>query len=66
MAMSAVPLSPLRALPEIPELDLAVHHRVFEQASGDSYGVFALPNGSWGILIADAVGHGPAAAAVMA
>ncbi len=63
-------------LPEIPGLTIVASYETFDQAGGDYYDFRALgdhgdgrdpdPNGLWGILIADASGHGPAAAVVMA
>ncbi len=62
-------------LPTIHGLSLAASYRTSEQAGGDYYDFFALdrlpdgspdPSGRWGILIADASGHGPSAAVVMA
>jgi len=53
-------------LPEIPGLSIAASYKTFERAGGDYYDFFPLPVGRWGILIADASGHGPAAAVVMA
>ncbi|MEE8154765.1 MAG: PP2C family protein-serine/threonine phosphatase, partial [Phycisphaerales bacterium] len=63
-------------LPDIPGLQVVASYETFDQAGGDYYDFRALsdhgdgrdpdPNGLWGILIADASGHGPAAAVVMA
>jgi sigma-B regulation protein RsbU (phosphoserine phosphatase) len=53
-------------LPEIPGLDLAAHYQTSRQAGGDYYDFFPLPNGRWGILIADVSGHGTPAAVLMA
>jgi sigma-B regulation protein RsbU (phosphoserine phosphatase) len=60
-------------LPEIPGLTIAAHYETFDQAGGDLYD-FARMEGDpttdhddrWAILIADASGHGPAAATVCA
>jgi sigma-B regulation protein RsbU (phosphoserine phosphatase) len=60
-------------LPEIPGLEIAAHYETFDQAGGDLYD-FARMEGDpttdaddrWAILIADASGHGPAAATVCA
>jgi sigma-B regulation protein RsbU (phosphoserine phosphatase) len=60
-------------LPEIPGLTMAAHFETFDQAGGDLYD-FARMEGDpttteddrWAILIADASGHGPAAATVCA
>lgn len=53
-------------IPEIPRLDLAVHYQPSELAGGDAWDVFELPNGRWGIFIADVSGHGTPAAVIMA
>jgi sigma-B regulation protein RsbU (phosphoserine phosphatase) len=60
-------------LPEIPGLAIAAHYETFDRAGGDLYD-FARLEGDpttrdddrWAILIADASGHGPAAATVCA
>jgi sigma-B regulation protein RsbU (phosphoserine phosphatase) len=60
-------------LPEIPGLSIAAHYETFDRAGGDLYD-FARLEGDpttpdddrWAILIADASGHGPAAATVCA
>lgn len=54
------------ALPDIPGMELCVHYEAAQRAGGDYYDFFALPDGRWGILIADVCGHGPAAAVLMA
>jgi sigma-B regulation protein RsbU (phosphoserine phosphatase) len=54
------------ALPRIPALDLAVHYQTSRWAGGDYYDFFPLPDGRWGILIADVSGHGTPAAVLMA
>jgi sigma-B regulation protein RsbU (phosphoserine phosphatase) len=54
------------SLPEIPTLGLAAHYRMARRAGGDYYDFFELPEGRWGLLIADVSGHGPAAAVLMA
>jgi sigma-B regulation protein RsbU (phosphoserine phosphatase) len=53
-------------LPAIPNLDLAVHYQTSQHAGGDYYDFFQLPQGRWGILIADVSGHGTPAAVLMA
>ncbi|MCX5659608.1 MAG: PP2C family protein-serine/threonine phosphatase [Planctomycetota bacterium] len=53
-------------MPSIPTLDLAGHYQTARQAGGDYYDFFALPEGRWGILVADVSGHGTPAAVVMA
>jgi sigma-B regulation protein RsbU (phosphoserine phosphatase) len=62
-------------LPPVPGLELAAIHESFDRAGGDYYDVFPIgptddsnPDehaGPWGILIADASGHGPSAAVVV-
>lgn len=54
--------------PEIADLDLAASYATFDRAGGDYYDVFPDPagGGNWGFLIADASGHGPSAAVVVA
>src|SRR5262249_57089037 len=53
-------------LPKIPTLDLAASYQTSRQAGGDYYDFFPLPDGKWGILIADVSGHGTPAAVLMA
>jgi sigma-B regulation protein RsbU (phosphoserine phosphatase) len=63
-------------LPRIPGLRIATSYEVFDTAGGDYYDFRPLrfdtargevdPDGPWGILIADASGHGPSAAVLMA
>ncbi len=53
-------------LPQIPTLHLAAHYQTSHRAGGDYYDFFELPEGKWGILIADVSGHGTPAAVVMA
>ncbi len=63
-------------LPEIPGVSIAASYETFDRAGGDLYVMRPLrasptelnpsPDGPWGILIADASGHGPAAAVVSA
>lgn len=54
--------------PQIPGLELAASYATFDRAGGDYYDVFPDPAGSgrYGFLIADASGHGPSAAVVVA
>lgn len=54
------------SLPEIPSLRLAAHYQTSARAGGDYYDFFPLPEGKWGILIADVSGHGTPAAVMMA
>src|SRR5579871_1604239 len=53
-------------LPRIPTLDLAAFYQPSRRAGGDYYDFFPLPEGKWGILIADISGHGTPAAVLMA
>jgi sigma-B regulation protein RsbU (phosphoserine phosphatase) len=53
-------------LPDIPSLDLAAYYQPSARAGGDYYDFFPLPDGCWGILIADVSGHGSPAAVLMA
>lgn len=53
-------------LPAIPTMELAVHYQTSRRAGGDYYDFFELPDGKWGVLIADVSGHGTPAAVLMA
>ena len=53
-------------LPRISNLDLAAHYQPAQRAGGDYYDFFPLPDGKWGIFIADVSGHGTPAAVFMA
>lgn len=53
-------------LPEIPGYDLAAHYMTSTRAGGDYYDFFPLPDGRWGLFIADVSGHGTPAAVIMA
>lgn len=53
-------------LPDIHGLQLAVHYQTSQQAGGDYYDLFPLPDGRLGMLIADVSGHGTPAAVLMA
>jgi sigma-B regulation protein RsbU (phosphoserine phosphatase) len=53
-------------LPAIPRLGLAAHYQTSQWAGGDYYDIFALPDGRWGLWIADVSGHGTPAAVMMA
>ncbi|MGN6369559.1 MAG: PP2C family protein-serine/threonine phosphatase [Phycisphaerae bacterium] len=55
-----------RALPELPGIDMAAHYRTSARAGGDYYDFFPLPEGKWGIFVADVSGHGTPAAVMMA
>ena len=52
--------------PKIPNLELATYYRTSRWAGGDYYDFLPLPDGRWGILIADVSGHGTPAAVMMA
>jgi sigma-B regulation protein RsbU (phosphoserine phosphatase) len=53
-------------LPEIPTMQLAAHYQPSKRAGGDYYDFFPLPDGRWGIFIADVSGHGTPSAVLMA
>jgi phosphoserine phosphatase RsbU/P len=55
-----------KVLPDVPRLKLAAHYRTAQRAGGDSYDIFPLPDGRWGMFIADVAGHGTPAAVMMA
>jgi sigma-B regulation protein RsbU (phosphoserine phosphatase) len=53
-------------MPVIPTLSVAASYHTSHRAGGDYYDFFPLPEGKWGILIADVSGHGTPAAVLMA
>jgi sigma-B regulation protein RsbU (phosphoserine phosphatase) len=53
-------------LPHIPTMDLAASYQTSQQAGGDYYDFFPLPEKKWGIFLADVSGHGTPAAVLMA
>jgi sigma-B regulation protein RsbU (phosphoserine phosphatase) len=53
-------------MPDIPTMSLAAYYHTSHRAGGDYYDFFPLPDGKWGILIADVSGHGTPAAVLMA
>lgn len=55
-----------QTLPTVPGLDLAASYETSQRAGGDYYDLFCLPDGSWGLFIADVSGHGTPAAVMMA
>ena len=55
-----------KEFPAIPGIQFAAHYQTSRRAGGDYYDFFPLPNGKWGILIADVSGHGTPAAVLMA
>jgi len=52
--------------PNIPGVQIASYYQTSRRAGGDYYDFFPLPDGRWGILIADVSGHGTPAAVIMA
>jgi sigma-B regulation protein RsbU (phosphoserine phosphatase) len=52
--------------PVIPGVGVATYYQTSARAGGDYYDFFPLPDGRWGILIADVSGHGTPAAVIMA
>lgn len=55
-----------RKIPDIPGVTIATSYLTSNESGGDYYDFFALPDGRWGLVIADVSGHGAAAATVMA
>jgi phosphoserine phosphatase RsbU/P len=53
-------------LPKIPTMDVAASYQTSRRAGGDYYDFFPLPDGKWGIFLADVSGHGTPAAVLMA
>jgi sigma-B regulation protein RsbU (phosphoserine phosphatase) len=53
-------------IPQVPGLKIATSYLTSDQAGGDYYDFFRLPDDRWGFLIADVSGHGAGAATVMA
>lgn len=53
-------------IPTIPTLGLAASYQTSQWAGGDYYDFFKLPDGKFGLLIADVSGHGTPAAVMMA
>ena len=51
--------------PAIPGLDVAVYSRPAQVLSGDYFDFFQLRNGDYGLVVADAMGHGLAASFLM-
>jgi len=52
--------------PRIPGLAIRTSYLTSQQAGGDYYDFFELPDGRWGFFVADVSGHGAGAATVMA
>jgi sigma-B regulation protein RsbU (phosphoserine phosphatase) len=55
-----------RQMPEIPGFTLTAEWRSAREVGGDFYDIFSLPDGRWGILLADVSGKGAPAALYMA
>ncbi|MGH7173719.1 MAG: PP2C family protein-serine/threonine phosphatase [Gemmataceae bacterium] len=55
-----------KKMPDIPTMSLAAYYQTSHRAGGDYYDFFPLPDGKWGLLIADVSGHGTPAAVLMA
>ncbi len=55
-----------KIMPRLPGFSGATHYRPALHAGGDYYDFFPLPEGQYGILVADVSGHGAPAAVVMA
>jgi sigma-B regulation protein RsbU (phosphoserine phosphatase) len=53
-------------MPQIPTMGVAAFYQTAHRAGGDYYDFFPLPDGKWGLLIADVSGHGTPAAVLMA
>ena len=56
-------------VPDIPGLSVAAYYDTFDRAGGDYYDFIPLPGEDgerWMIIVADAAGHGPSAAVVVA
>eukprot|EP00913_Durusdinium_trenchii_P010863 g10192.t1 len=53
-------------LPPIDDYELAVWWHPAEKVSGDYYDVVQLPDGRWGLIVADVSGHGVGPALIMA
>lgn len=54
------------SLPRVPRMDLTAYYQPASRAGGDYYDFFELPEGKWGLFIADVSGHGTPAAVMMA
>ncbi len=55
-----------RSAPDIPGFEGVTHYRPAKRAGGDYFDFFPLPDGQWGVLVADVCGHGAPAAVMMA
>jgi serine phosphatase RsbU (regulator of sigma subunit) len=54
-----------KELPRVDGYQWEVHYATSTRAGGDYYDVFALPDGCFGAIVADATGHGAPAAVLM-
>ena len=50
------------SVPPIPRMEIATSYEPSRRAGGDHYDFMELPDGRWGIIVADVSGHGAAAA----
>ncbi len=55
-----------RSLPNVPGYQMAAWWQPAESVSGDYYDVLKLPDGRWGLVIADVSGHGVGPSLIMA
>lgn len=55
-----------KSSPRVPGFDIAGVSHAAEATGGDSFDYVPLPDGSWGILVADVAGHGMGPALLMA
>lgn len=55
-----------KSAPRVPGFDIAGVSQAAEATGGDSFDYLPLPDGSWGILVADVAGHGMGPALLMA
>jgi sigma-B regulation protein RsbU (phosphoserine phosphatase) len=55
-----------KSSPHVPGFDIAGVSHAAEATGGDSFDYLPLPDGSWGILVADVAGHGMGPALLMA
>ena len=55
-----------KSSPRVPGFDIAGVSHAAEATGGDSFDYLPLPDGSWGILVADVAGHGMGPALLMA
>lgn len=54
------------SLPDVPGYEMAAWWQPAESVSGDYYDVLQLPDGRWGLVIADVSGHGVGPSLIMA